>query len=160
MRVSYLGPTGTYNEEALLVSSAGHEIELAPQATIFDAVNAVERGAVERGFVPFENSIEGSVRSTLDAIAFDTSEVRIAGEQIDKELRRINVRVNSVAMQNPLLADLSRLKLELQRHIRGTIKCRSGQRDMVAARIILEDQPGICRIADDRDRINVVDQRR
>ena len=80
MRVSYLGPTGTYNEEALLVSSAGHEIELAPQATIFDAVNAVERGAVERGFVPFENSIEGSVRSTLDAIAFDTSEVRIAGE--------------------------------------------------------------------------------
>ncbi len=81
MKISYLGPTGTYNEEALLASLDGREdIELAPRATIFDAVNAVERGEVERGFVPFENSIEGSVRSTLDAIAFDTSRVQIVGE--------------------------------------------------------------------------------
>ncbi len=80
MRISYLGPTGTYNEEALLVAAEGRDFELAPRATIFDAVNAVERGEVERGFVPFENSIEGSVRSTLDALAFDTSHVRIAGE--------------------------------------------------------------------------------
>lgn len=81
MKISYLGPTGTYNEEALLASvGARSGLELAPQATIFDAVNAVERGAVERGFVPFENSIEGSVRSTLDAIAFDTSHAQIVGE--------------------------------------------------------------------------------
>jgi prephenate dehydratase len=80
VRVSYLGPTGTYNEEALLAAGAGSELDLAPQATIFDAVNAVEQGEVDRGFVPFENSIEGAVRSTLDALAFDTSHVRIAGE--------------------------------------------------------------------------------
>ena len=80
MKVSYLGPTGTYNEEALVAAAAGHEVELEPRTTVFEAINAVERGEVERGFVPFENSIEGSVRSTLDAIAFDTSQVRIAGE--------------------------------------------------------------------------------
>ena len=89
MKVSYLGPAGTYNEEALLAclenpegrdGSAPLGIELAPQATIFDAVNAVESGAVERGLVPFENSIEGSVRATLDALAFDTSRVMIVGE--------------------------------------------------------------------------------
>ena len=80
MKVSYLGPTGTYTEEALLLSSAGIELELEPRATIFDAVDAVERGDVSRGFVPFENSIEGSVRATLDAIAFDTSHVQIVGE--------------------------------------------------------------------------------
>jgi prephenate dehydratase len=80
VKVSYLGPTGTYNEEALLAAAAGREIELAPQATIFDAINAVETGVVQRGFVPFENSIEGSVRSALDAIAFDTERVRIVGE--------------------------------------------------------------------------------
>jgi prephenate dehydratase len=80
LRVSYLGPTGTYNEEALLASTAGETIELEPRATIFDAIRAVEDGAVERAFVPFENSIEGSVRSTLDALAFDTSGVRIVGE--------------------------------------------------------------------------------
>ena len=79
----YLGPTGTYNEEALLASVAqtpGGEVELEPRATIFDAIQAVEDGRVERAFVPFENSIEGSVRSTLDALAFDTSGVRIVGE--------------------------------------------------------------------------------
>ena len=83
MKVSYLGPTGTYNEEALLASVAqtpGGEVELEPRATIFDAIQAVEDGRVERAFVPFENSIEGSVRSTLDALAFDTSGVRIVGE--------------------------------------------------------------------------------
>jgi prephenate dehydratase len=84
LKVSYLGPTGTYNEEALLASSAqtrsGGEPELCPQATIYDAIEAVEKGTVDRGFVPFENSIEGSVRSTLDALAFDTSGVRIIGE--------------------------------------------------------------------------------
>jgi len=80
VKVSYLGPTGTYTEEALLLSSAGIELELEPRATIFDAVDAVERGDVSRGFVPFENSIEGSVRATLDAIAFDTSHVQIVGE--------------------------------------------------------------------------------
>ncbi len=80
MRVAYLGPTGTFNEEALLAAAAGAEVELSPRATIFDAVNAVERGEVERAFVPFENSIEGSVRSTLDALAFDTERVLIAGE--------------------------------------------------------------------------------
>ncbi len=80
MKVSYLGPTGTYTEEALLLSSAGIELELEPRATIFGAVDAVERGDVSRGFVPFENSIEGSVRATLDAIAFDTSHVQIVGE--------------------------------------------------------------------------------
>lgn len=80
MRVAYLGPTGTFTEEALLAAVAGAEVELSPRATIFEAVNAVERAEVERAFVPFENSIEGSVRSTLDALAFDTEQVRIVGE--------------------------------------------------------------------------------
>ena len=40
----------------------------------------MERGEAERALVPFENSIEGSVRSTLDALAFDTEAVTIVGE--------------------------------------------------------------------------------
>ncbi len=80
MIVSYLGPTGTYTEEALLASAAGLDFKPSPRATIFEAINAVERGDVGLAFVPFENSIEGSVRSTLDALAFDTEHVRIVGE--------------------------------------------------------------------------------
>jgi len=49
-------------------------------ATVHDAILAVERGEAERALVPFENSIEGSVRSTLDTLAFDTEAVSIVGE--------------------------------------------------------------------------------
>jgi prephenate dehydratase len=48
--------------------------------TVHDAILAVERGEAERAFVPFENSIEGSVRSTLDTLAFETEAVTIVGE--------------------------------------------------------------------------------
>ena len=48
--------------------------------TIHAAVEAVESGDAERALVPFENSIEGTVRPTLDALAFDTERVRIVGE--------------------------------------------------------------------------------
>jgi len=48
--------------------------------TVHDAILAVERGGSERAFVPFENSIEGSVRSTLDTLAFETESVTIVGE--------------------------------------------------------------------------------
>lgn len=48
--------------------------------TVHDAIMAVEASEVARAFVPFENSIEGSVRSTLDTLAFDTEGVTIAGE--------------------------------------------------------------------------------
>lgn len=80
MRISYLGPAGTYNEEALLGHAEGLEFERFPCATIYDAIRAVESGDAELGLVPFENSIEGTVRTTLDALAFDTEDVSIIGE--------------------------------------------------------------------------------
>ena len=49
-------------------------------ATIHDAILAVERGEAERALVPIENSIEGSVRPTLDTLAFEAGAVTIAGE--------------------------------------------------------------------------------
>jgi prephenate dehydratase len=79
MKIAFLGPAGTFTEDAL------HEAMTAPfeplrTPTVHDAILAVERGEVERAFVPFENSIEGAVRSTLDTLAFDTEAVTIAGE--------------------------------------------------------------------------------
>jgi prephenate dehydratase len=79
MRIAYLGPAGTFTEDAL---GEAFESELEPlrTATIRDAILAVERGEAERALVPFENSIEGSVRSTLDTLAFDAKAVTIVGE--------------------------------------------------------------------------------
>jgi prephenate dehydratase len=51
-----------------------------PEATLHEAVIAVHDGGVDRALVPIENSLEGSVSPTLDAIAFETEDVVIVGE--------------------------------------------------------------------------------
>ena len=81
MRIAYLGPAGTFTEDALgEVLAPGAEHEPLRTATIREAILAVERGEAERALVPFENSIEGSVRTSLDTLAFDAAEVTIVGE--------------------------------------------------------------------------------
>ncbi len=80
MKISLLGPAGTFTEDALREASSEEEVDLLRTPTVHDAILAVERGEAERAFVPFENSIEGSVRSTLDTLAFDTEAVTIVGE--------------------------------------------------------------------------------
>jgi len=85
MRVAYLGPAGTYTHEALLSSADGFAaaaVEATPRATIHEVVLAVQNGEADRGVVPIENSVEGSVNATLDALAFDAPEVQIIGETV------------------------------------------------------------------------------
>ncbi len=95
MRVGYFGPEGTFTQEALIASTGGpgshaatgHSgrepaLELIPLATIYDTVMAVHTGEVERALVPIENSLEGSVNATLDALAMETEDVTIVGEVV------------------------------------------------------------------------------
>jgi prephenate dehydratase len=82
VRVGYLGPEGTFTHEALLATTDDHEVEAVPLPTIYDAVRAVHDGTVERALVPIENSLEGSVNATLDALAMETEEVAIVGEVV------------------------------------------------------------------------------
>jgi prephenate dehydratase len=80
-RVAYLGPAGTFTEDALRKAGGdGDRVEPVLVSTIYDAILAVERGDADRAFVPFENSIEGAVRSTLDTLAFEAQAVTIVGE--------------------------------------------------------------------------------
>jgi prephenate dehydratase len=79
-RVAFLGPEGTFSEEALFASADRELIEPLPKATVYDCVMAVQQGEAERAIVPIENSLEGSVNATLDALAFETDRVTIAGE--------------------------------------------------------------------------------
>jgi len=82
VRVGYLGPEGTFTQEAALHVPAADELELVPFATIYDTVVAVHEGAVQRAVVPIENSLEGSVSATLDTLAFETEGVTIVGEGV------------------------------------------------------------------------------
>lgn len=80
MRIAYLGPAGTFTEDALREVVSGDELEPLCTSTVHEAILAVEQGDADRAFVPFENSIEGSVRSTLDTLAFETKAVAIVGQ--------------------------------------------------------------------------------
>ncbi|MDP9377764.1 MAG: prephenate dehydratase [Actinomycetota bacterium] len=82
MRVGYLGPPGTHTEEAVKSSPGSACFELMPLETVYDTVLAVQEGAVERALVPIENSTEGSVNATLDALALETTDVVITGEVV------------------------------------------------------------------------------
>jgi prephenate dehydratase len=82
MRVAYFGPEGTFTQEALLSATAGQSFEPVPYPTIYDTVMAVHFGTAQRALVPIENSLEGSVNATLDALAMETEDVAILGEVV------------------------------------------------------------------------------
>ena len=80
--VAYLGPRGTYSEEAVdqIMERLGvPDYEPMPRSSIFDALAAVQQDEADRAVVPFENSLEGSVTATLDALAVGTEGLEIVG---------------------------------------------------------------------------------
>jgi prephenate dehydratase len=81
-RAGYLGPEGTFSEEALLADVDAAAVKPVALETIRDAVMAVQDGEVEWSLVPIENSIEGSVTVTLDALVGDAHDVEIVGESV------------------------------------------------------------------------------
>jgi prephenate dehydratase len=81
VRVAFLGPAGTFTEEALR-ASAPEGTEPVAYPTVYDTVMAVHDGHTDRALVPIENSLEGGVAATLDALATEASDVRIVAEHI------------------------------------------------------------------------------
>lgn len=77
MVVAYLGPAGTFTEQATL-KQFGHGPEKLPLASIPDIFREVEAGRARYGVVPVENSTEGAVTHTLDL--FRDSSLVICGE--------------------------------------------------------------------------------
>lgn len=69
--VAYFGPAGTFTEQALLTQADLAAMSRKPMRTVPDVLDAVSSGEVELGFVPIENSIEGTVNFTQDALVFD-----------------------------------------------------------------------------------------
>jgi prephenate dehydratase len=126
LRVAFLGPTGTFAEEALRASAprAGDvAIEELAHPTIFEAVMAVQDGTVDRAVVPIENSIEGSVNATLDALAHEAPDVRIVAA-IDHPIHQTLIARDGLAM-----GDVTRVLS----HPQATAQC---------ARFIKERLPG------------------
>jgi prephenate dehydratase len=80
LRVAYLGPRGTFSEDALRAAVGSDEVERVPMASVYSAIVSVQSGEADRALVPFENSIEGAVSGTLDTLALDAEGVVLVGE--------------------------------------------------------------------------------
>ncbi len=68
-RLGYLGPQGTFSEEAALLYNQSRSRKLIEYSTIGAVIEAVINGELEEGLVPLENSLEGGVAVTLDNLA-------------------------------------------------------------------------------------------
>ncbi len=73
MRIAYLGPPGTFSEEALGKLPVAWKVEGVPFPTIAEACLAAEKGLVDGALVPVENSTEGSVSVTLDMLVHEVN---------------------------------------------------------------------------------------
>lgn len=100
--IGFLGPPGTFTEEALLAEPGLGSADLVPFPTIGEVLTAVDAGEVAAGYVPIENSIEGTVPVTLDHLVFE-SELLIQGESI------LDVHLHLLAPPGTKVADVRRV---------------------------------------------------
>jgi prephenate dehydratase len=100
--VAFLGPLGTFTEEALLTQEDYASAALEPCQTIGEVLEAVGAGRADVGFVPIENAIDGVVRDTLDALIFDV-ELLIQREVV------LDVRLHLMTPAGTALADVRRV---------------------------------------------------
>lgn len=72
LKIGFLGPKGTFSQEALLEYKKGENdfVECAYN-TFAEIINAVNKDEIDEGIVPIENSLEGAVSATLDSLATD-----------------------------------------------------------------------------------------
>jgi chorismate mutase/prephenate dehydratase len=114
IRVSYLGPQGTFSEQAVR-QHFGQAVAGEPSASIDEAFRSAESGACQFAVVPAENSTDGVVGRTLDLLL--TTPLRICGEidlrvrqnllsrmQGMKQIRKIYSHAQSLAQCNGWLA--------------------------------------------------------
>jgi chorismate mutase / prephenate dehydratase len=96
VRVAYLGPAGTFSEQAAL-QFFGSSIEHVPCSSIDEVFRATAAGSAGYGVVPVENSTEGVVSRSLDL--FLNSPLHIVGEaslMVRHNLLRLNDSMDSI----------------------------------------------------------------
>lgn len=140
---TFLGPEGTFTEAALLQVPGAGEATRVPCTNVNTALERVRAGAADAAMVPIENSVEGGVTATLDAIATGP-ELRIIREAL--------VPITFVLVARPGV-ELSRIK-RISTHGHAWAQCRlwvdehiphadyvPGSSTAAAAMGLLEDEP-------------------
>lgn len=140
VRVGYLGPPGTFTEQALLTQADLAGAELVPYPTMPDVLRAAEAGEVDLGFVAVENSIEGAVNVTSDALAFEV-DVLVQREvviPIQQHLMGVpGARLGDVAEVVSIPHATAQVRDFLHRELPG-VRTRAANSTAEAARLVAE----------------------
>lgn len=99
-RYAFLGPEGTFTDQALRLMVSPSEAEFVPVVDVPTALGAVRSGEVDYAVVAIENTVEGGVTATLDTLA-DGSPLVILGEVV------LPVEFELVARQGTEIADIA-----------------------------------------------------
>jgi prephenate dehydratase len=99
LTIAFLGPKGTFTEIALSQVKRSKGAKQVSVNHVAEAIDLVLLGKVDRAVIPVENSIEGGVSATLDALA-RTESIRIYGEYL------VPVTFNLVARPGTKLTDI------------------------------------------------------
>ena len=102
--IGYLGPAGTFTEQALCGEPDLAGLDLRPTGSIVEVLRAAERGDVDYGFAAIENMIEGSVNATLDTLAFESERLLIQREVV------MNISLNLLVHPGVELADIEHVR--------------------------------------------------
>jgi prephenate dehydratase len=102
LRIGFLGPEGTFTEEALLAEPDYGGAEVIPFGSLVEVLDSVQEGRVDLGFVPLENAIEGTVRDIIDSLVFDF-DLRIQREVV------LDIHLHLMAPPGIDLADVERV---------------------------------------------------
>ncbi len=100
--LAYLGPTGTFTEQALYTQDDLTTLNLCPAPSIPDVFRQVVAGEVDLGFAAIENSIEGSVNVTQDTLAFEV-DLLVQREVV------ISIQLNLMVATGTSLTDIQRV---------------------------------------------------
>ena len=102
LRIGFLGPQGTFTEEALSTQPDYAAAELVMLNSLADVLESVQAGRVDLGFVPIENAIEGTVRDTIDSLVFD-NDLLIQREVV------LDIHLHLMAPRGLKLGDIQRV---------------------------------------------------
>ncbi len=102
LRIGFLGPEGTFTEEALLREPDYADGDILPLDSLADVLESVDRAEIDLGFVPLENAIEGTVRDIIDSLVFDF-DLRIQREVV------LDVHLHLMGTPGTSLGDVERV---------------------------------------------------
>jgi prephenate dehydratase len=102
LRIGFLGPVGTFTEEALFSEPRYAEADVTPLGSLVDVLDSLQRGEVDLAFVPIENAIEGTVRDIIDSLVFDF-DLRIQREVV------LDIHLHLMVYPGTKLSDIRRV---------------------------------------------------